>query len=103
MSQKEDLDYCWSSAEDGGPCENPPVFKLTILADEDTDNRGEPIPAGPRILFLCRECLPSAIEGTPVAPEIAYVVLPLRLTKEQVRLLREEITEEVQGSPELAA
>ena len=68
MLQKENSDHCWGSTEDGGPCENPPVFKLTILADEDTDNRGEPIPAGPRIMFLCRECLPSAVEGTPVGP-----------------------------------
>jgi hypothetical protein len=103
MLQKEGFDTCWGSAEDGGPCENPPVFKLTILADEDTDNRGEPIPAGPRIMFLCRECLPSAVEGAPAAPEIAYLVLPLKLATKQVKLLREEITEDVQESQALAA
>jgi hypothetical protein len=45
----------------------------------------------------------SAIEGTPVAPEIAWMILPLKLSKEQVKLLRQEIAEEDRESPELAA
>src|SRR5690349_10095248 len=86
MLRKEDFDHCWSSAEDGGPCKNPAVFKIVILGNEGTDNREKPIPAGVGITFVCRECLPDAIERTPDPPELAYMVLPLRLTKEQVKL-----------------
>jgi hypothetical protein len=103
MLHKEDFDHCWGSAEEGDLCKNPAVFKIVILGDEDTDDRGEPIPAGVGITVVCRECLPGAIEGTPDPPELAYMVLPLRLTKEQVKLLRQEITEEVQENPALAA
>jgi hypothetical protein len=35
----------------------------------------------------------------PPVPEIAYLVLPLKLATKQVKLLREEITEEVQEKP----
>jgi len=93
---------------------NPPVFKLAILLEEGPDSRGVVLPTGVGVSLLCRDCLTEAIEGmpetllrperhVPPVPELAYMVLPLRLTKEQVKLLRQEITEEVQESSKLAA
>ena len=75
-------------------CRNAAVFRLLILHEQETDDEGRDIPPGIGSTFLCRDCLPSAIEGFPQASEVAYMVLPLTLATEQAKLLREAIREE---------
>ena len=99
MLQKENSTCCGSTEQDR-LCEYPPAFRLVILSD------------GITTMLVCRDCLTDAIEDMPETllladrhdppvPELAYMVLPPSLTEEQVKLLRQEITEEIQESPAL--
>jgi hypothetical protein len=98
---KEDVTECF-----GSNCVQSPAYRLiTLTADGIVD--GEQV-GGVGVSLLCKECLVrehglgdlgEAImygeNNVAGPPDIAFLVLPLRLTKSQGDQLREEITEEV--------
>lgn len=101
MFEKEDIAECF-----GTDCTRAPAYRfLTLTADGIVE--GEQM-GGVHVSVLCEECLVGEHSlgdlGGPIVygekrtagpPDIAFLVLPLHLTRHQVAQLREEITEEV--------
>lgn len=104
MLNQEGVQTCFA-----GGCGEPPHYRVITLTADGTV-RGEQV-GGTSMNLLCKECLVEEVGldtlGDPVEwlqkdgsyeigpPEIAMLVLPLKLTKSQVAELREQICEEV--------
>ena len=101
MFDKEDISGCF-----GANCDQVPAYRLiTLTADGVVE--GEQV-GGVGVSLLCKECLVRqhnledigekifyGKNGAPGPRDIALLVLPLHLTKQQAARLREEITEDV--------
>jgi hypothetical protein len=88
----------------GTNCDNKPQFKVVEWLGAGLLDDGEPSEAGAAVKLVCRVCLieeldafRDELDGTLSAdiPAQALLVLPIRLSDEQVSSLREEITPHV--------
>src|SRR5687767_15379802 len=84
--------------------EKAPEFRIVELAAEGKDASRDVIEAGVGVSLMCREHAVSQLQDyadelageiLSDVPILGLLVLPIRMTPEQVRDLREEITEEV--------
>jgi hypothetical protein len=96
---KEDLGGCFAL-----DCDRPPSFRLITLEGEGKDANGDPVEAGVGVTLLCDQCAADQVseyadeiagEVQSDVPLLGLMLFPMQLTQEQVRELREEITEQV--------
>lgn len=102
-----DLQTCF-----GLDCENAPEFKLVEWHGAGRSDSGEEEEPGVGVSLLCRTCLVDQLEtfrdelaGTISAdiPTQAFLALPIRMTDDQVKSLRDEITPHVWINPDESA
>lgn len=88
----------------GSDCDNAPEFKIVEWQGAGVLGDGKSEEAGPAVMLMCRDCMLEQValfrdelKGVLRSdiPTQAILVLPIRLTDEQVSSLREEITPHV--------